>query len=490
MSFYVKKIKSSNILVTLGAIACVGLASASAQDLFTVKGYAGSFSKFGFNNSNIGGSVNANSSTNSNESIYTIYPTETFTSAIGQIDGLLDLTSKMPEGLSLNFGLGITAGGLAYDSTRYDVDGSGNHVNPAGINFNYIGYWGGYDGHITPTGNNTKGILVHNAYAQFDSEFVSLIAGRYESSMDYYSGYTQGANLDFHFNYGDSSANPDNIIKLWFFASYGRAFAYSQWIYDYYLNNDPTGTYAAGLDLSYGGFTKNGSEIDTGNSFLIKPFVYFTKSSYTTPGLKLQYKAKRDIGGLAFGSTTTFNTIFPLLDSSKINTFRYGNIVNAGAFTVNLIQTFDFDNYNAGIAVYKNFGNANAYIGTYGNPLGLDFWANTVYELGSAISNLISADALSPYVFGGGSYSLASGEFNWNVLGRLTFSPRANEQSVALSLNHTFKNRIGINLKLEYQTVTTHAGYAVGYNGPKLASKTSNDTQDRSHAFFNIEYSF
>lgn len=485
MSVYERINIKPKVLVTLSIVASLSL-SVSASDLFTVKGYAGSFSKIGFNNSIIDGNTNATN----NVTVNTRYPTETFTSAMGQLDGIMDLKSKMQEDLSLVFGLGITAGGLALDSTRYDLDASGKHVNPAGVGFNYIGYWEGWDGHINPTGNNTKGILVHNAYARFESKYINLTVGRYESSMDYYSGYTQGFNLDFNLGYGDTNANPDNLVRLWLFGSWGRAFAYSQWIYDYYLNNDITGTYALGIDVSYGGFSKNGSDIEVGNSFLVKPFVYYSKSFYTAPGIKLQYKVKRDFGGLAFGSTTTFNSMFPMLDKSKLGKYRYGNLVQNGAFTLNLIQTFDFNNYNAGVAIYKNFGNANANIGTSGNPSGIDFWTSTVYEIGQALSNFVSADALSPYIFGGGSYSLASGDFNWSVLGRLTFAPRADEQSVALTLTHKFKNRVGVGLKLEYFSVTTKPGYAVGYNGPLLASKTTSDTQDRSHAFFNVDYSF
>lgn len=53
--------------------------------------------------------------------------------------------------------------------------------------------------------------------------------------------------------------------------------------------------------------------------------------------------------------------------------------------------------------------NANAYIGTTGNPLGIDFWTNSVYDIGQAISHVVTADAISGWVFGGGVHKSGCG---------------------------------------------------------------------------------
>ncbi|BDQ27487.1 hypothetical protein ASB1_11630 [Helicobacter heilmannii] len=46
-------------------------------------------------------------------------------------------------------------------------------------------------------------------------------------------------------------------------------------------------------------------------------------------------------------------------------------------------------------------------------------------------------------------------------MGRLTFSPRANEQSVAWNLGIKWNRYFSTNIKLEYNEVDTHKGYNI-----------------------------
>lgn len=149
-----------------------------------------------------------------------------------------------------------------------------------------------------------------------------------------------------------------------------------------------------------------------------------------------------------------------------------------------ILKAYMFD-YNLRLGVYKNFGTANAHIGTYGNPLGIDQWTASVYDVGPSLNDITARNAISVWLSGGGAHGFEVGTFSWEILARYTQSPRSDEQSVALFLSQAFKNGFAVGLKLEYLRDTTKAGYTI--YGTELSAKR---TDDRSHAFITLDYNF
>ena len=75
------------------------------------------------------------------------------------------------------------------------------------------------------------------------------------------------------------------------------------------------------------------------------------------------------------------------------------------------------------------------------------------------------------------------------MLGRITRSPRSDEESVALFVSHTFKNNIALGMKVEWLRDTTKTGYNPGANLGGSALKSTR-VDDRSHAYGTFAYYF
>lgn len=452
--------------------------------LVTLSGTAETFTKGGFK----GGKVDTSKN---------FYPTESFTSMFGELNAKFDINTVLSSDYFTKFevGIGAAAAGLAWDTTLSDKSSGGT-----GLNNNYIGAWSGYLGGDSNAGN--RQVIVHNAYVDLQASNFNVKVGRYQSSMDYYSGYTQGFNLDYHFGYGDKDARPANEVKLWWFSSFGRAFAYSQWFLDYYAVKTTDGKisygiHSLGADVVYGGM----SDIDDsgyayGDTLLVRPFFYFYPGLYEAPGMKATYEYQFG-NGLGFkvtaqGSMLHVHKQFTTKDKAS---GRYNEEVDEWSGSLNLIAQGYIYNYNVRIGYYENFGSGNSHFGTYGNPMGIDFWTASVYDIGASISDTINRNARTGYLSGGGHYSLKYGVLSWDLLGRITRSPRSDEESIALSVNHSFKNGLSVGVKLEWFRDTTKKGYNPGAQLASATTDKSNalsadQTDDRSHAFFTLGYSF
>lgn len=440
------------ILVSLGAI------SLEAFD-YKVSGRAESFSKVGFNNTPI----------DSNKGKY---PTESFVTMVGALQ--IDMEVLNSQDQSLRAGLGGMIGGLAYDSTRNLIDVNGEKFGSVG--YNYIGYWGRYYGDAPWGGNtgfsdNTRNYVLYNAYLDYEySGIFGIKAGRYESEAEFHSSYTQG--FQAYVKFSD--------FKLWWFSSYGRAFAYDQWLYDFYAPKvvvDSKGkSVNYGIHAFYATYSHKG--------LLVSPFLYFSPKTHIAPSLKLQYDTKPDFKGVGFRSKTTVYGLFPILDERVVGTNRYGNPAPKTAQTLIVKQHFDLDNYNVGGGLYINFGNANAHFGTYGNPVGIDFWAASAYDIGPSMSDMMGKNARTGFLYGGGKH----GDFSWGMLGRITFSDRSDEQSIAVNVAYSFPNNIAAGLKLEYFNDITKAGYKVGES--KQVPGQPKDISDRSHMMAFLRHNF
>lgn len=429
--------------VVLGLLA----ASASAVD-FKVDGSVQTFSKAGFNNQKL----NADRG---------IAPTDSFTTLFSQLNVNADL------GAGFKLGLGGSIGGLVYDSSSSD----GGGVNAVTGSVNQDSYFGKANDKGT-----IQNYIIHNAFAEYTNDMFYLKLGRYESGNvgEWFSGYNQGAEAYV-------KAGP---AKLWGFFSNRRGFAYDQWFLDYYVvnrgdtkskHNLPQNTYATGLDLNFGGFTFSG-------------FSYFVPEKVIAPGVSLTLDTNPEFDGQGFRSTTKIRTLFPMAqgeyrkDKSRNQGRDWGRIQNQTA-TLYIEQKFDLDNMNFGAGFYQNFGNANALIGTWGNPLMLDFWTATAYEQGRALSDMVGADATTGFGFFGMNY----GSFDWRLIARGTSSKRSDEQSLALHMKYRINEKLAMGGKLEWLNDTTKAGYH-GYSGSAVL--TNNRTDDRSHAFFFVSQSF
>ncbi|MWV70667.1 outer membrane family protein [Helicobacter saguini] len=468
---------------------------------FTFSGQLSSFVKAGFNQARV-------------DLARGIYPTESFATIFGQFNTHYNFLKFIENDYitRLNINVGASAAGLILDSTLRDGApfAESGLSSGSGLNNNYIGGWQGFTfdlpGVSYPYKHN-RYFVVQDANIDFESKLgdgivaghdliLGLKAGRYASSMEYHSGHTQGFNLDLKFGYGDTDENEANYVKIWWFSSWGRALIDPEWLYDYFAPKSTLingkkihlGIHALGLDYSYGGVGESDSGERAGSALLIRPFIYFYPGLYESIGLKAVYE---DHFGNGFGYKATLQGFFLHVHDEYVggNNRRYDSVVDAESGNINAILQVFMYNYNARFGLYKNFGSGNSHFGTYGNPMGFDFWTGSVYDIGPSISDVINREAITGYLSGGGSYNLKYGTFSWDILARITRSPRSDEESVALTIKHAFKNNIGLGLKLEWFRDTTKAGYNPGaaLGGTPLSAAR---TDDRSHAFIMFDYLF
>ncbi|PAF50072.1 hypothetical protein BKH43_06150 [Helicobacter sp. 13S00401-1] len=468
------------------------------RPMVMLDGYVGTFSKFGFNNQSVNDATGQ-------------YPTESYTSLITQLDLNIDPSDKLGlHDSSLVFDIGATLGGLAYDSTKTATD--------SGLVFGEIGIWPGFDGTGVATGNNTRNFLIHNAYVAFTSKYFDFQGGRYESSTDYLSGYTQGFDTNVHYNFGKNQASQ---IKAWVQASWARAQAYSNGLNDYFsatggwqrfsptsrvarsrvLNPDGSGYnllgyYQAGLDVLL-------SSADGNNSIMFRPFTVFTPLDFTAVGGKI-------VGTYAWGdftSNTTLEGYGVHIDDEEwnsagedenlelINGTRYnlGQAVKQNTYNLSLIQTFTYKNYDFGLGLYKNFGHANAFVGTIGNSTInsiIDVYPSTIYEVGPSQSAILGSNAFTSYIWVGSDEDVGIGTFTWHLLGRYTNSTKSNENAIALELYQQFKT-FGVGFTAQWLQVHTNQGFKVGQvSRADVADNFAARTDDRSHIYFYIDYKF
>ncbi|CRF46426.1 outer membrane family protein [Helicobacter heilmannii] len=461
-----------------------------------------SFSKIGFNNKPI----------NTNKGLY---PTETFVTIVGYLQ--MDLPEMMPKlaranGHHMSGSLGGFGGGLLYDGTKDTI----NQVTgkPYGsMAWNYFGYWGGLVGqkpwaqcwygagggsqasyagksaaqlqamsNATSIGgvntadcvqgyaNNTRNYVIYNAYIDYSYKNIFRFrGGRYESPADYMSGYTQGLDMTLNLNH----------FKFWWFSSFGRGFAYNEWLYNFY--SPKTYTLANGKKINPGVHAFYATWEYKG--FSVVPFVYFSPNNEYSPCFTLMYDSNPKFKGIGWRSQTDITVLNPIYAKRFWNTYQFGMIAHETAHSLMIKQRFDYNNYNFGGGIYKNFGNANWMIGYHGNRLGFDFWDNTVYaNTINSLSYMMDSNAFTAFLFGGGVYK----KWLWGLIGRLTYGPRADEQVFAFNLGYEFSKHFYADIKIEYYNQIMHRGYKIGWNGPFLPDQPATD-QDRSHIFTEIK---
>ena len=455
-------------LVAISLALTNAIADENKDEFFGYSGSVGTFSKFGFN----GGTPNETSG---------FYPTESFTTLFGRVDTTYNFKALMDSNAidALKIGVGIAGNGLIWDTTKTDKQ-SGVYPNGSGANRAYVGAWYG-NGKVGGSGGGERNYILQNAYLDFQSAYFNLKGGRYESAMDYFSGYTQGFNADIHF-----PVATNDELKIWWFSSWGRAFAYSQWFLDFYAvkhkDGKNTGTHSGGIDYVHNSITTNNGVKD-GMSILFRPWAQFYAGLFGAYGGKLDYQ---HYFGNGYGVGLTIQGYALSVDDTTVGTSTGESAEKTSGNLNAILKAYMFD-YNLRLGVYKNFGTAGAHIGAYGNPLGIDQWTASVYDrtANPILNDIIARNAFSVYLSGGGAHGNEVGTFSWEILGRYTNSPRSDEASVALFLSQAFNNGFALGLKLEWFSDTTKAGYTLG---SKLLD--SKRTDDRSHAFVTLDYNF
>lgn len=470
--------KPTSKILAVSTIVASMFSTASAFDI-KYNGWLEAFGKGGFNNQ----AIDADKG---------IYPTDSFLNVVGSLGFDGNLLPKDTENQSLKYGFNVTGGSMILDSTS-----KGFPLGPDSVNNEYVGNWAGYNQNLGPKdGTNRHLYVVNNAYldytyGDFDTSPFSFQfkGGRYLSSAEYMSGYTQGFEAAMKFKFSDSQS-----LKLWWYSSYGRAFAFGQWLIDFY---SPQG-YMTGADGKSGKFANYGihafKAIYSFGGLDITPYIYFSPGTYTAPAFRVEYDTNKGFDGTGFRSRTFANILLPIYgDDTWVGKYRWGSIVDKYTQSLLIQQQFDYNNYNFGLGLYKNFGHANARIGTTGNPWMIDFWTASSYDIGRSISDMIGKDAITPYLFVGGTHF--ANKLWWQILGRWTDAERSQEHSVALNLKYQIDERLSIGGKIEYFSDTTKAGYKVGWanesgsNGNTAPqSGTPKNVADRSHAFLWIHY--
>lgn len=392
-----------------------------------------------------------------------IYPNNSFWSLATQL-GIQGRFYK-------NFGFGLkgVVGGVALDSTRI-----GAKIFPSNSTDNN-----------SDVGEFTKVLMpawgeIINAYLSYENETFGIKIGRYDfKNTDWFSGHNEG--LGFYVNIP--------TIKFWGLYSYARSSSNAEWLNHFDPRNaslNKFGIFAFGLD----GIFQN---------LFYRPYIYYQPGSYLAGGIKLIYEtnfsndwtskttlltlstsnAKRG-RNLPSSQDWGFDGYFNLSNINIYNPLGYGGRKRGyGGTTLFIRQDFFIKKYNFGGAVYKNFGNPNDLIGSYGDPTGINTWVYTAYDL-STWSDFFGKDAFNAFIFGGGKHD----KFSWDILARITFSPRSNEQSLALILSYDLRKNININLRLEYMNDETKKGYLLSDT-----YLTSDNYTDKSFAFMYITYS-
>ena len=465
--------KPTSKILAVSTIVASMFSTASAFDI-KYNGWLEAFGKGGFNNQ----AIDADKG---------VYPTDSFLNVVGSLGFDGNLLPKDTENQSLKYGFNVTGGSMILDSTS-----KGFPLGPDSVNNEYVGNWAGYNQNLGPKdGTNRHLYVVNNAYldytyGDFDTSPFSFQfkGGRYLSSAEYMSGYTQGFEAAMKFKFSDSQS-----LKLWWYSSYGRAFAFGQWLIDFY---SPQGYMTSGGQFANYGIHAFKAIYSLGG-LDITPYIYFSPGTYTAPAFRVEYDTNKGFDGTGFRSRTFANILLPIYGDRWDGEYRWGSIVNKYTQSLLIQQQFDYNNYNFGLGVYKNFGHANARIGTTGNPWMIDFWTASSYDIGRSISDMIGKDAITPYLFVGGTHF--ANKLWWQILGRWTDAERSQEHSVALNLKYQIDERLSIGGKIEYFSDTTKAGYKVGWanesgsNGNTAPqSGTPKNVADRSHAFLWIHY--
>ncbi len=356
--------------------------------------------------------------------------------------------------------VGAVAAGLTYDSTH-------------GLGYNYVGAYPGYLNNKEATADNTHNMFVHNAFVQYQTDFLNIKAGRFEQTDDdWFDSYAEGINIIYNFT-------PSGYIK--FFGSSTVALVGSGWLTDFSTAYSTYGILNA--EIGY-----------QSDLFHTKAYIYYGAKEYIAPGFNIEKTWKNENIGLSY--TATLSALFPIHSASilDLGNHFFADFKDPTGFTSSILLRGDidmWDTFNIALALYKNIGNANARMGMFGNPIGIDIWDNSVYSTGKSLNAAVAPDAFSVLLFTEWrAEHLAKfvESLSVGIHGRYTTAPSATEYSLKFILDWQLIDSVNINLIANYYT---HVMLNDAWNDETdTFAITGRKVLDRSYLMSSIIYAF
>lgn len=374
------------------------------------------------------------------------------TASYGYVLGELSVGYKYK---AFEVALGGVAAGITIDSTN-------------GLAYNYVGANPGWNLTQTATADNASRMFIHNAYFKYSRENFEIQLGRFAKNSDWVAAYVEGVDAFYSFA---------KHYHVRIFGMSTLALVGAGW-----LNTFATTYSSYGLMNAEFGYTSEMIKADI--------FAYYGIREYFAPGFNLELSFGKP-ESVAF--TTKINVLFPYQFESMLDIDKYfwGDFgaKNTG-FTSSILvrQDVDFyDKYKVALAIYKNINNANARMGLFGNPIGIDVWDSSVYTTGSSLNASVAPDAFSFLFFTQVQYENMAKYVKRLVVGldgRYTNAPSANEYSLKLHANWEIIDNLSLSAILNYYTMDMINPMAWGgITNPRY-------TADRSYLMTTIAYMF
>ncbi|WP_104728321.1 outer membrane family protein [Helicobacter felis] len=426
---------------------------------YKLHGFANQASTIGFNETPI----------NQNKGIY---PMQRYATISGYLSLDFSLLPQKLEskGHHLKGSIGGMVGGVLYDGTKHFSSGSMVYQR---FGF-YNGFYGGKADVVQSDSVAIKNSKISklsrlyvfsDAYLEYEYEnHFGIKMGRYNSKAPYESGQTEGFEV-----FGQYKE-----VRLWWFSSWGRAFSTGPLIWDWYA---PRVVYSGGYTKNaQGGYTPHGHKVSLGthavqlsykkHHFSLEGFFYFSPKMFNAPGFKVGWDSDPNFNSKGFRSNTILIALFafypPWMVINKTGgaIYRYDTPVSAEGQSLTIRQRFDFDQFYITGTFYKNFGNANAWVGNTGNPAGIEFYGNSVWA--GYVGTALKADAITgAFAYGGIHFK---NKFTWNMTWQWSSAPVSYEGRVILSLGYQITQFLKALLNISYYGVHTNKGYKAGLN--------------------------
>ncbi|CRF41691.1 outer membrane family protein [Helicobacter ailurogastricus] len=426
---------------------------------YKLSGFANQASTIGFNEAPINKSKG-------------IYPMQQYATIAGYLSLGFSLLPKDLEkkGHSLKGLVGGMVGGVLFDGTKRFSGGSVVYQRFAF----YDGFYGGgadvLQSDSTPVKNSKLSNFSHfyvfsDAYLDYKyKDYFGIKAGRYNSTAAYESGQTEGFEV-----FGQYKK-----VRLWWFSSFGRAYATGPLMRDWYA---PRVVYSGDYTKNaQGGYTHHGHPVSLGthavqltykkHHLLVEGFYYFSPKMFNDPGFKIGWDSDPNFSGQGFRSNTILIAMFAfyppwmIINSKGAAIYRYDNPVGANGQSLVIRQRFDINQFYVIGTFYKNFGNANAWVGNTGNPAGVEFYGNSTWAgyLGTALK----ADSVTGAIAYGGIHFKR--KFTWNMTWQWSSAPVSYEGRFILALGYQFTPFLKALVNIAYYGVHTNEGYQAGLN--------------------------
>lgn len=377
------------------------------------------------------------------------------TNSYGYMLGELSLGYRINK---FEFMLGGAAAGITFDSTRGDR-----------LAFNYVGFYPGYALSRIATPDNTSNVFVHNASVLYSDSNFDIKAGRFNYSEDWVDSYIEGVVAHVKIN---------EDLRLKFLALSTTALVGYGWFINYSTAYSTYGLFNAELGYKKGFFDSS-------------IFLYFAPREHITPGFNISLNFG-DEDSISY--KTKINVILPYhFDSiNKIGNHFFADFKDARGLTTSILARQDinfFNKYNLAIAVYKNIGNANARLGLFGNPIGIDVWDNSTFSF-SSLNASVAPDAFSFLFFSSASYKNLALYVEGLDIGfdiRYTNAPSANEYSFKLYLNWQILDKLSFGLIANYYT---HITFSSAWDSLGKGLDNKRHVFDRSYLMATLAYRF